>query len=182
MNAFHFIIRDGMASDIEECLKLDHTYETEYVWQMTLRQEIYGWQAAFRIERLPREILAVYPANASRLTRAVPETGLLVAIGKDDPILTGYLTMRFDPIYSIALVQDIVIDRDFRRCGIGTRLLNIARRRAAEYQAQRLLVEIQTKNYPGIQFCQASGLTFCGFNDQYFPQHDIAVFFGQSLR
>jgi GNAT superfamily N-acetyltransferase len=182
MNAFHFIIRDGIASDIEECLNLDHTYETEYVWQMSLRQEPYGWQVAFRTERLPRAIESLYPANAERLYQAVQTNNFLVVIGKDEPILMGYLTLRFDPIYATAMIQDLVVNRHFRRRGIGKRLLNIARRRAVEHEAQRLLVELQTKNYLGIQFCQASGLTFCGFNDQYFPQHDIAVFFGQPLR
>jgi hypothetical protein len=43
-------------------------------------------------------------------------------------------------------------------------------------------LETQTKNYPGILFSQANGMVFCGFNDRYFSNGDIAVFFSQTLR
>jgi hypothetical protein len=45
-----------------------------------------------------------------------------------------------------------------------------------------MTIEIQTKNYPGIIFCQQRGFAFCGFNDRLFPNQDIAVFFSQALR
>lgn len=180
---FNFVIRDAVAPDIEECLRLDHTCETEYVWQMSLQPENGGWHIAFRPERLPRVIEFEYPADRTRLELALSsEICFLVAIGKEEPEMPGYLTMRPDPVYGNALVQDVVVSRPFRRKGVGTRLLAVARRWALEHGAERLLVEVHTKNYPGIQFCQASGLTFCGFNDRYFPEHEIAVFFGQSLR
>ena len=37
------------------------------------------------------------------------------------------------------------------------------------------------KNYPAIRFCQSRGLAFCGYSDRYWPNYDIALFFGESL-
>lgn len=183
MSSFNFLIRDAVTADIEVCLALDHSYETDYVWQMSLSSETDNWQVFFRKERLPRSNKIVYPVDEARLSLALPsEMCFLVAVGKDEPTMLGYLTMSLQVMHKIALIQDIVVSRQFRRCGVAIRLLTVARRWAEEHGAQQLLVETQTKNYPAIEFLQSQGLSFCGFNDQYFRNHDIAVFFGQSLR
>jgi ribosomal protein S18 acetylase RimI-like enzyme len=90
--------------------------------------------------------------------------------------------MRLDPLYPHALIQDLVVARPFRHAKIGTRLLKVAQRWAQEQRVERLMIEVQNQNYPAIQFVQTHGFTFCGFNDHYFPHHEIAVFFSQSLR
>jgi len=178
-----FLIRDGLESDVEPCSKLDHLYETDYVWQMNIQQEVGSWQVTFKTERLPRTLEAKYPSDERRINLALPDNQcFLVAVSRDEPELLAYLTMRNDPVYHIALVQDLVVSRPYRRHGIGKRLLSVARTWAKEHQLTRLMVEIQTKNYPGINFCQSSGFAFCGFNDRYMPNQDIAVFFSQSIR
>jgi GNAT superfamily N-acetyltransferase len=79
-------------------------------------------------------------------------------------------------------LQDLLVSQAYRRRKIGSRLLNVARNWARQHQLIRLTAELQTMNYPGILFCQRAGLSFCGFNDHYFPNQDIAVFFSESLR
>ena len=182
MNSFNFIIRDAVAADIEACLALDHSYESDYVWRMVMNTTTDGYQINFRKERLPRTNEITHSTNELRLRLALPrEICYLVAIGKDNPIVPGYLILRPDPIHKIGLIQDIVVTRQFRELGIGTRLLAVARRWAQEQGARQLMVEVPTKNYPAIQFLQNRGLHFCGFNDQYFRNQDISVFFGQAL-
>ncbi|PJF22442.1 MAG: hypothetical protein CUN56_05955, partial [Phototrophicales bacterium] len=96
--------------------------------------------------------------------------------------IIAYLTMRSDPIQQIGMIQDVVVARPLRRHKIGSRLLKVARRWATEHQLSVVMAETQTKNYPAIQFIQANGFVFCGFNDHYFRNGDIAVFFCASLR
>lgn len=185
-NTFHLVIRDATAADIAPCLALAHAYTTEHIWQMTVQPEAAGWQVSFRTEHLPRSIEVPYPRDEKRLHLALPEDAcFVVAEGRtadEANHILGYLTLRYDPVHGNALVQDVVVDRPVRRYKIGTRLLNVARQWASEHQAWQLLIETQTTNYPSIQFCQASGFQFCGFNDRYYANHDIAVFFSQSLR
>jgi GNAT superfamily N-acetyltransferase len=183
MTSLGFLIRDGLESDISACLQLDHHYESDHVWQMTLDESPGQWQVSFKIQRLPRILEATYPASEARLRLALPaEHCFLVAAAKEDSEILGYLTMRNDPVHRIALVQDVVVSRPYRRQHIGTRLLSVARQWAKEHHLLQVTVESQTQNYPGITFCQQNGFVFCGFNDQYFPDSDIAVFFGQSIR
>lgn len=178
-----FLIRDGLETDIAKCLELDHVYQTEYVWQMRLLEETGRQQITFTRERLPRMLSNEYPASDKRLQAALAaQHGFLVAASRDHAELLGYMTIYSDPVYHIACVRDLVVSRPYRQNGIGTRLLNIARQWARENHLSQLMLEVQTKNYPAIAFCQQCGFTFCGFNDHYFANQDIAVFFSQSLR
>jgi GNAT superfamily N-acetyltransferase len=183
MSTLGFIIRDGLESDIRACMALDHTYETDYVWQMNIEETTGHWQVSFKTQRLPRTLETTYTINEHRLRLATPQHEcFLVAIAKDRSEVFGYLTMRNDPVYQTALIQDVVVSRPYRRCRIGSRMVNIARKWAREHHLIKLIIENQTQNYPGIAFSQQTGFKFCGFSDQYFPNEDIAVFFGQSLR
>lgn len=176
------LIRDALAKDVDACMALDHQYETEHVWQMAIQQTGGGWQIAFKTQRLPRKMEVEYPADARRLHLCLSETQcFLVAVDRETDEVFGYLTMRMEPVRRTAWVQDIVVDRAYRHQGIGSRLIKIARQWALEHDALRLMVETRTKNYPAIQFCTHSGLMFCGYNDHYLEDQDIAVFFGQTL-
>ncbi|MFN8448541.1 MAG: GNAT family N-acetyltransferase [Anaerolineae bacterium] len=177
------IIRDGLARDIPNCLLLDHSYETEYVWQMQIASDD-GWRIDFKTERLPRTLEIDYPASEDRLRAAahVAQCFLVATTRDDEPEIIGYLTMRGDHLYGIGFVHDIVVSRPYRRHQIALRLTKAATMWAREHELSRITVETQTKNYPGIRFCEAAGFAFCGFNDRYFPNRDIAVFFSQSVR
>ncbi len=179
-----FILRDGVETDIVKALQMDHQYETDFVWQVQVeRDDPHYCQMTFRSERLPRVLQAVCPQSEARLRLAMQaEHCFLVAAERESGDVLGYLAMFSGTAHRIASVTDLVVDRAFRRKRIGSKLLNIARRWARETKHERLMVELQTRNFPAIAFCQASGMTFCGYNDRYFDQQEIAVFFGQTLR
>lgn len=178
-----FLIRDGLENDIDACLSLDHGYETNHVWQVHVAQEAGQWQITFKTERLPRPMEATHAPDERRLRLSLPaDQCFLVAFSPSESRVVGYLTMRIDRVRQIALIPDIVVSRPYRRHGIGTRLLNVARQWAKEHHAARLTLELQTTNFPAITFCQNAGFAFCGFNDRYLPNQDIAVFFSQSMR
>jgi RimJ/RimL family protein N-acetyltransferase len=41
---------------------------------------------------------------------------------------------------------------------------------------------MQPKNYPAIQLALKLGFELCGFNDRYYANHEIGIFFAKSLR
>lgn len=175
--------RDGTRSDIAACLALDHSYETDFVWQMRIEDNPEQRQISFQRERLPRTLDAEWPKSEHRLQLALDKQQcFLVAQFSDDKEIVAYLSMRSDPVYHQARLQDLLVSRPYRRHKVGSGLLNIARNWARQHQLTRLVAELQTQNYPGIVFCQRSGFSFSGFNDQYFPNQDIAIFFSEALR
>jgi GNAT superfamily N-acetyltransferase len=178
-----FLIRDGIESDIAACLRLDHGYETDYVWQVSLVDNNEQRQITFQKQHLPRTLETEHVPDERRLRLALPEEHcLLVAAMREGGELMGYLSLRHELVYHTAWIQDVVVSRPYRRHHIGTRLVNAARQWVREQGITRVMLETQTRNYPAIQFAQQIGFTFCGFNDHYFPNEDIAVFFSQTLR
>jgi GNAT superfamily N-acetyltransferase len=175
------VIRSAMPSDYESALRLDHTDSTDFVWQMaydTLESTI---NVAFRPERLPRSMKVLYPRSGDALLRSWQLHNCFL-VAEWDEMLVGYVNVREEVAQETAWVADLVVDRATRLRGIGTALLRAARDWALESKLRRLIVETQTKNYPAIRFLQKRGLVFCGYNDLFYPNQDIAVFFGQMLR
>lgn len=179
-----FIIRDALQDDIPRCLALDHSYETERVWQVSVQGDTQQQTIYFREDRLPRQMEVLYPKSEPQLRHALDAAQCyLVAAHKDTPQdVIGYLTMTPDPTTPTARLRDVVVDRDYRRQGVALRLMSIAQRWAVAHNIERIIAETRTKNYPAIALCRRAGCTFCGFNDQYYANRDIAVFFCLPLR
>lgn len=178
----HIIIRDALMSDVSSCLHLDHSYETDYVWQVKLLNTGQQRTIDFREERLPRRMEVTYTPQQQLLTHALnPQHCFLVAADPDNNVL-GYLVMLKDALTAIAQLKAIAIDKPHRERNIAQRLLAIAQQWAQQHHIRRILAETQTKNVPTITLYQQAGYTFCGFNDQYFTNRDIAVFFSLTIR
>lgn len=178
----NYLIRDAIEKDISACLALDDAYRTEYVWQMSINQDNEQTQVTFRKQRLPRPLEDKHLSNSRRLKQALDKNQCFIVIAnQDDQSLIGYLTMHADPVFQIVYLQDIVIDRAYRRLHLASRLLSIGKQWAQENQFNKIIFEIPTTNYPCIQFSLQNGFSFCGFNDQYLPNQDIVVLFAQQL-
>ena len=92
--------------------------------------------------------------------------------------IVGLLTYRFDG----EAMEILTLNATIKGEGIGTALIRHARQWAREQGLQMLLAEATTKNYPALCFYQKLGFQFCGFNDHYYTNQDIALFFVQALR
>lgn len=175
------IIRSATPADYEICQLLDHSCSTDYVWQMILDKGDDQLQVVFRPARLPRSMKVHYPRSGEALLQSW-QLHACFLVAELDEEMVGYVNVREEQSQETAWVADLVVDQPHRLQGIGTALLRGARRWALDRKLRRLIVETQTKNYPAIRFLQKCGLVFCGYNDLYYPNQDIALFFGQALR
>jgi ribosomal protein S18 acetylase RimI-like enzyme len=77
-------------------------------------------------------------------------------------------------------ITDLVVALRLRRQGIGSALMLAAQEWASTRpESRRLVVEIQPKNHPAVSLVQKLGFDFCGYNDHYFANHDLAIFFSK---
>lgn len=174
-------IRPAAPKDLAPCGELDHSGKTDRVWQMDTRWTSGARRIVFRAVRLPREIEVHYPRQGEDLLAGWRRRdGFIIA--EEGERVCGYATLAVQPEHGMVWVGDLVVDRSRRRRGIGTALLKASAQWGATQNMVRLTLEVQTKNYPAIAFCQASGLSFSGYNDHYWANEDIAVFFTGRLR
>lgn len=181
MATVNFIVRDGLSTDIPACLQLDHHYDTDYVWQVMPLPIASGHQITIRQERLPRGVSLQHPVSPQRLEIAVANAQLLLAVERDSEQVLAYAVLRHDRYHALVTVCDLVVERSIRRCGVGRRFFGVLRRWAKAHEAKFLACEVQHKNHPAIQFCLQQGLDFSGYNDKYFDDHEIALFFTQII-
>ena len=176
------VFRDAVESDLPYCLALDAVFHTEHVLQMTVQDSGDEILVSCRRQRLPRRLESRHVTEAQSLELALHNHDCYVVIqDKSSNHVLGYVSMRVDEASKVAYLQDIVIDRPYRRRRLGSRLAHVARVWAGEHNLRQIIFEIPTTNYPCIQFAQALGFAFCGFNDHHFANREIAVFFSLSV-
>jgi GNAT superfamily N-acetyltransferase len=173
-------IRPAVQADIPQLAAIDHGYSSDYVWQMEIQAEEGQIGVSFRQIHLPRSVRVDYPRlPASLLKDWTERSGILVALLENHPI--GYISLRLNISPATTWVSDLAVIRRLRRQGVGSALLLAAQEWSRQHGTYRIIVEMQPKNYPAICMAQKLGLDFCGYNDRFFANHDIALFFGKSL-
>ena len=176
-----FDVRPTVATDIPRLMALDHSSVSDYVWQLELRRETAQVTAAFREVRLPRTVNVKYPRDPFALgDEWMRRDAVLVAIQDDAPI--GYVCAVDEHASAVAWVTDLVVMPEFRRKGAASALLTAVQAWALERGVRRLILEMMSKNQGCIRLAQKFGYEFCGYNDQYYPTQDVALFFGRALK
>ena len=174
-------IRPVLATDIPELMKIELHNQSEYVWQMDRSISEKQITVGFREIRLPRAIRVDYPHvpdwNGGKIGG---QNGMLIAAVENLPV--GYINLDDTQVPKTAWVKDLAIDTHFRRQGIGTALVLAGQDWAVRRGLRRMLFEMHSKNYPAIRFALKAGFEFCGYNDQFYANQDIALFFSRLLR
>jgi len=174
-------IRPAIATDIPELTALDHTYSSEFVWQMEIQVEDKQIGINFREIRLPRSVRVEYPRPTHTLEEDwTRRSGLLVAILEAQVV--GYVSLMLDIAPITTWITDLAVVRRVRRQGIGSTLVLAAQEWGEQRNTRRLVLEMQPKNHPAVHMAQKLGFSFCGYNDRYYANHDIGLFFAKSLR
>jgi GNAT superfamily N-acetyltransferase len=174
------IVRPADLTDLKACLEIDHSYVTNHVWQMEESEGVGEVTVIFRTARLPRSMRVKYPKDYDNLLESW-RRGECFLVAEEDSEVRGYLDMSVQPWHLTGWVDHLAVAKDHRRKGVGTVLVKKAIDWARQRGLRRLMVEIQTKNYPAICFCQKNGFAFCGFNDLYYTNQDIALFFARNI-
>lgn len=174
-------IRPAIAADIPALVAIDHTYTTELVWQMEIQSEDNQVNISFREIHLPRSVRVEYPRPLDRLgDEWTQRAGILVALLESEVV--GYASMMLNIAPVTTWLTDLAVKRRVRRQGIGSALVLAAREWAEHHASRRIVLEMQPKNVAYLRLAQKLGFDFCGYNDRYYANHDIGLFFARSVR
>lgn len=174
-------VRPTIASDLSRLMGFDHSIMSDSVWQLEFRRETGQVTTAFREVRLPRSIQVAYPHNPFSLADDwVRRSMMYTALIDSDPV--GYISLMERGIASTVWVTDLVVNPAHRRRGVANGLLASGQAWAESRAHRRLILEMPSKNLPAIRLAQKSGFEFCGYNDQYYLNKDVALFFAKVLK
>jgi ribosomal protein S18 acetylase RimI-like enzyme len=173
-------IRPAVATDIPFLMDLDHSCTSDYVWQM---EQVLGENqagATFREIRLPRSVLVSYPrATSSLADEWSRRAGMLLASVETG--IAGYIRSNDNYIPQTTWITDLAVIPAIRRQGVGSALILAVQAWASERGSRQIVLETNSKNIAGIRLAQKLGFDFCGYNDHYYLNQDIALFFGRAL-
>src|ERR671932_248779 len=174
-------IRPAQARDLQRCLAIEGGYETDYVWQMESSRANGAISVAFRTTRLPRTMRVASGVQRDLLLEHF-EQGECFLVAEDALGIHGYVDAVANVWNRVGWIHHLTVAPEFRRRGVGSELVRAAIKWARDKSLREMMVETPTKNYPAAALFQKHGFTFCGFNDRYYPNRDIALFFALSLR
>jgi ribosomal protein S18 acetylase RimI-like enzyme len=162
--------------DLTACLELDGSYETEFVWQVTQQEQNAEIITHFRPVRLPRTMRVPYPSWGEALL-SHQDRGDLILVAAEATTVKGYIDQEYQPDQNLAWIHHLVVAAPHRRRGVGTALLLRALQSARQQGASHAMTVVQSKNHPAICFLQNHGFSFCGYNERYYRNLDIAFYF-----
>jgi ribosomal protein S18 acetylase RimI-like enzyme len=174
-------IRLATLADLNACLKLDDSFETEYVWQMEERNGAANIAINFRLTRLPRPMKVSNTVSRDELIHDYQHAANLF-VADDGGGVRGFIDVMASDWNQAACINNFVVAPAHRRQGVGGQLMRAALDWARQKKLRVALLDTSTKDYPAICFYQKYGFTFCGFSDQMYPNRDIAMLFALNLR
>lgn len=173
-------IRAMEPADLQAISEIDHSYHTEYVWQMEMIREGDRSGVTFKEVRLPRAMKVEYPRMPwDDLAQA--KEGVQAYISTVSNEIGGYIRLDSRQAGGGVWIKDIAVRRRFRRQGIASAMIVRAENYALENGYRRIFLEMQSKNHPGISLAAKLGFEFSGFADQFYANQDIAVFFARRI-
>lgn len=175
------LVRQAVSPDIELLAKFDHSVKTDRVWQMTQSSDSGNIVTTFTENHLPREMRLTYPKSPdSLLERWKNYSSVLVACINKVP--AGYIAFNASFSPELVWVKDLVVDELWRRKAVATALIQATNEWGLARHYLRMTIEMSSKNYPGICLAKKCGFEYAGFNDNYFNNNDIALFFSRFIK
>lgn len=174
-----FEIRSTVSTDLARLSALDHTIDTDYVWQLDLHRESVQIDVQLREVRLPRTIRLEHPRPAKDLPDSWHLRPMLsIMIGME---AVAYIRFSAEIVPHAVWITDVVVGKSLRRKGLAHKLINAAEAWGLQRGLRKAIIEVQSKNAPAVRMVQKMGFEFCGYNDQYYSTRDVALFFARSI-
>jgi ribosomal protein S18 acetylase RimI-like enzyme len=172
-------IRSTVSTDLARLSVLDHTIDTDYVWQLDLHRDAGQVEVSLREVRLPRTVRLEHPRPASELPDTWHLRPMLSAMSGLEAV--AYVRFTDEIVPHAVWITDVVVGKPMRGKGLARKLLGAAEAWGLQRELRRAIIEVQSKNAPAIRMVQKLGFEFCGYNDHYYSTRDVALFFARSI-
>lgn len=147
----------------------DFTYESDGTYRVKVARRKDGWDISLRMERFPENF--VKDLNEPLLKPYKGESEVYGAfVGGEE---AGFIQIEHLAWNKSLRVWDISVAEAFRRRGVGTALIGVAKKRARELGARRVVLETQTSNLKAIAFYERCGFALVGLDATNYANDDV---------
>lgn len=178
-------IRLATMTDAPNIARLNLNFESETVYRAAIDDQLNTTNEeitiAFQKVRLPKQDTIPFQRPPKELFEgSLRGDEVVVAMIDNTPV--GFLQLEIDAGRSCLRLSTGGVTSDQRNTGIGLALLNYAETTAKKLELKRITVALQSKNTPAIAFIQKQGYRLSGYEEFYFPNLELALFFTKMIR
>lgn len=195
----HIDVRAVRIDDAIALHKLDYSFETDRIYTLRVHDflaqgdtsAILPGKPALSFELLETPVDPPLYKNYREFENSLADVEARLSsveggyIALADGKVAGVILLNVEEERSIARIENIIVGRQFRRYGIGSLLLSCASDWARKHRCWAILLEIQSVNYPAIQFYLRNGLEVWSIHQHFYPpgadEHEVAIFMGKKL-
>lgn len=150
---------------------LDFSYISEYYYDLQVESVIGEYKA--KLVRKKFDIPFVNPDRKVDWLYADYWQGAEAYGIEVNGKLIGVIELFFEEWSNRCRVTELWLQKDYRRQGIGTRLMNFAKEKAKEKGSRLIILETQTSNANGVAFYLAQGFDVIGYDITCYGDNDV---------
>lgn len=152
--------------------KITYEYDSDqyYEFNMDILADNKGWIISWKLKPFT-ETFHKYEECPLFNDYKMPAEYYLVLNENEEEI--GYLVIGYVTWNKLARVWDLSITDNYRRKGIGTKLLQLAENKAREWNCRALILETQSSNFKAIKFYLNFGFSLSGYDQLCYSNQDI---------
>ena len=174
-------IRMANMADMPLLSAIDLDFESEYVWKSQTIDDIDSYTVVFQNIKLPKIIHVPFQNISVEAVEAMVKRQEVICAHYDNQI-AGFLRLEQDENTSRILLKTGGVKQEYRRKGIGSAMLKVVETTAMNNEISRVVCTVQAKNDAAIRFLISHSYSFCGFQEFYFPNMEVALFFAKNIR
>lgn len=161
--------------------QIDLSFDSEYVWKTQMLEELDSFESSFQRIRLPKKIHVSFQAyNPATLESLIMQREIL-SVRYEDRVI-GYLRLEQDETVNRLILKTGGIVPEYRGKGIGSVLLDRVAEIARHNNIRSLVCMVQAKNDPAVRFLMGRGFVFSGYQEFFFRNMEIGLFFSRNVR
>jgi ribosomal protein S18 acetylase RimI-like enzyme len=145
-------------------------YDSDRHYAVTLRACAEGWDIALRRTPFGQKF---HKSETEKLVSPVKGDSEIHAAFIDGEE-AGLIQIEHQRWNNSVRVWDIGVWKPFQRHGVGTALLDVAKKRARELGARRIVLETQTSNVKAVSFYRSCGFDLVGLDATHYTNDDVA--------
>lgn len=161
--------------------QIDLSFESDYVWRSQMVDDLNSYSISFQKIKLPKTIKIPFQAlNQDALENMVKRKEILSI--RYEQTIVGFMRLERDESVNHLILKTGGLRPEYRHKGIGTALLTRMQDIAIQNRIHYIVGMLQAKNDPAIRFMLSRGFQFCGFQEFFFPNMEIGLFFSKNVR